>query len=314
MLRLRALSLVTCISVLSVLLLSHLSLLNVFLLAESHAPDLVAATTTTMLVSSRPMLDGGNNNNNNLPIIDLVFHRLTDRFGLVDSLLDDGQIIELLGNVQAIWRQGGVVMRFDEEQALRPEPLDEDRALAYLFYVFGHPRIPPNDRKTNIANMQRNSKWILNAYASFIDSALPALQSLLTTQDRAVIAELSAKPWALEDFRALVGSKHFVDAAFAALAGNLTGTCTPQAFEDALAVADKSEHVQRLHLAFRLCRGDAVAPNALLALRHWPRHQSRHALAASITLAVGKHAEHLPCILLPRSQRCALGPRLFWQD
>jgi len=50
--------------------------------------------------------------------LDVLFHRLSDKFGLVDSGLSDAEILHLIRQIRGIWQAAGVDIRIDEKQAL----------------------------------------------------------------------------------------------------------------------------------------------------------------------------------------------------
>jgi len=185
--------------------------------------------------------------------LDVVFHRLEDKFGMIDSGLSDDQIVSLIDAVNNIWTKVGINVRINPSRALQVERLDDDRSKAYLFYVFGHPRIPPNDRKTQIINLTKNSKWIVQHYQSFLNDVLPPLDAFCGNA-RAVAVALKLLPsTTMADFtKAMKPFNLFQpDRVFVALSGQATYLYSPQAVQDSMAVINKPLEIRRLHLAFR---------------------------------------------------------------
>jgi len=183
--------------------------------------------------------------------LDVLFHRLSDKFGLVDSGLSDAEILHLIRQIRGIWQAAGVDIRIDEKQALVVRRLEDHRAMAYLFYVFGHPRIAPNERGTQLSMAPQTTSWVLQRYQGHVAQALAPLHAL--ARNARLMAELNP-PVSLSEFQKLARKYELANAlaAFVSMAGNDSGgVLTAQALDDVVAVSHKPVRVRQVHIAFR---------------------------------------------------------------
>ena len=107
----------------------------------------------------------------------IVYHRLSDEFGLVDPRFSDVDVARILSGIREIWKSAGVEIVFDIKRAVRLEKLDADRARAYLYYVHGHPHVSINRKKTHLLGASKGeSDWVYEAVDVDVEKVDDALQ------------------------------------------------------------------------------------------------------------------------------------------
>lgn len=188
-------------------------------------------------------------------VVNVFYHEIQDsHFGLANSSLSREQVEALIEDIRVTWldaTNGSVSLAFE----IKPLSLDKDRALAFLFYVIGHSRIPRNGRRTQIHG---NSDWVVAKYKNELDQIEQPMNKLLASTDecKSVQDALATNQGRItrEEFASIVGEE--LGAAFPGLIGEYmspsTPVITPESFKDFVASKKDSLSRRRVHLAFRL--------------------------------------------------------------
>jgi hypothetical protein len=192
-------------------------------------------------------------------ILDVFYYELHDPFfGLVDTDFEEAEISALLNEVNDIWLHASrsqLSLRIHR----RKVDLDHDRALAYLLYVVGHPRIAPAklEVSTWLFKMMMPRIIVLEPYLMALGAngqLLRVLENALT--DQSAFAENGPRKLFKQEFESIVGSN--LSPAFEGLVADPKREfITLESFKDFLMNKDRPEFGRRLYVAFKLFYLDA---------------------------------------------------------
>lgn len=169
-----------------------------------------------------------------------LYDVVDSKFNLTHSGFSSLDLADLAEGVSQIWREA-TLGKLELEFRRRSKVLTPDQQLAHLFYVLGHPRIPPNRKQTHLA--LSSTQWVQDLYAT-------QLQACETVWPQ-VTAKLALSPLPMS--RSLFESKFpALTNAFPCLVGSLDDSITAESWHDVLFVKSKPISVQRAHMAFRL--------------------------------------------------------------
>lgn len=186
------------------------------------------------------------------PVEIFLYNVVDPKFHLVDNGLSSDQWDEIAQQVAGIWltaSQGQIGLAFHDKVL----ELDEDRSNAYLFYLFGSPKIKETAKKTNLQYNKQSAQWVSDAFAEEIAFVFDHAVGLWDSK-----REMGALAAALKDKRQLSQADFLVLApafpnAFGALVGTVDRqTITPDSFADFAYEGRKSNQTRKIHLGFRL--------------------------------------------------------------
>lgn len=69
--------------------------------------------------------------------VDVVFHRLTDKYHLIDLKYNETELLEIAKIVIRVWAKANILIRFRKSEVLGWEKISDNRAEAYKLYVQG---------------------------------------------------------------------------------------------------------------------------------------------------------------------------------
>ncbi|KAH9260080.1 hypothetical protein BASA81_001852 [Batrachochytrium salamandrivorans] len=185
------------------------------------------------------------------PIEIFLYDVVDPKFHLVDNGLGPNQWDEIAKQVARIWltaSKGQIGLVFHNKVI----ELDEDRSNAYLFYLFGSPKIKETAKKTNLQYNRQSAQWVVDAFAGEISHVFDHAVGLWDSK-----REMNAVATALKNKQQLTQSEFLQLApafpnAFGALVGTVDRlTITPHSFADFVYEGRKSNQTRKIHLGFR---------------------------------------------------------------